>query len=1835
MDNTALYYDKFLTLVCEYWRDEIKSASPGHCMKITGLPMQELKKLLPKLRLINPNIDIYILSDDLKGEEYIHATKLIELRNDEQKGLLVLIPSNSSTSAEDSYGDATFKDLAVKEIQEPFIQSLRSNVPEDKYQRYASIMGLLARMGRVSDKAEIDYLLFLEQKGWSDKAWGEGLFIFGLFPDSLLWEKFDSHERRLVYNSVYSEGLCDFSVSMSDKITQLPVKAGTIQRALVKFFTIEPDLTSSVVLTERVYEKYPDLYFSKWELVKNPEDDEKIFVTAEIMPGKDLQKELVKDVEGNYIVQIPPGKSSKVKVRMNFNPAPKECAKIRFFQIELVKLEGMINFGVLKKGKLPANTGTSKIITITIPGDSFDNGDYFLRVHVLDEDSLVLDTDNPFKYENIEEKWQEAHETDETLTRDQFQQEHTVLRANETNVFNIRVEQGDDTDTTDDDLERQKRTHPDNLLQAFFHYSIEQLRKGGDVIVPEVKETEWEEGSLNNIFSFDFGSAYAYTIQMPKKLLELERAFYKHSGELGHVYAEISGNPTDTKLQDWRFEALPSSVEIPAELINKRKELFQLIQDSAASESGVVNTFPIYEYAGKVKEYIQYFTQWLTSLNGINFDEATMVAIPNIDTVSLSIEMPDGSKSIAKLISPLHPLRLGWMVNLLELYKDWEARTLDNPDLKKQWYRNLDKLFLGELTMEVSPLVLTEGALEIYQYVGELTFGWGLYAQPTVKHDDLLASEFRQLKSYLASLFNIAREKQIDSDMSLSLVKRHLENYVKSHPYTRKLVINLFNAGDANVFADALVKLEQSFEQEEYDYEIRLFADDKLIVPGEALSELLNPESVVADSAETFSQASKNRLFPKLRFSINSISDFISDYQKYQAHLSFLINPFPVKTATARPEELARSFFVNGTVFKSNVSEDSNPDGTVWSRYYANRAIPEPVSSFANDTIALFANIQGLIGRIVSSTSEHSVVATTLVLNHADAMLLSFVHEISDWVVTFDKNMGPEFYDLPVARDSKEIPYLLDYIPGQERSSISSFLTTRPTSEVMGLMAPLFKEFNVDIADGDMFKSLLEDVRTVSSSLVMQVNTTQNKAFEVLGTTLTKRFLTKKGLMKEAFLIPIDLHKELFEDLDSESKERADTLLVNIDTENKEIIFTVVEIKCRKHLSDTEAEELQEKMQRQIENTILALKTHFEIGSATDDRLDRELKTLELSNLLTFYASRADRYHVLDKEIAYEYRRFLADLGSDYNIRFKKLGLIYNFSQEEKQIKDSWGDTQFYSMGKNVIQDILSDDMHALETSRLNETEVERDFISFFEPDRKERIVTRRRQEAMKNAIISNPQETNIRVESTPENINKSAGIKSMQTNHNDPVESITATPVESVEHNVNHQVPNEEKEISSVQPQSDLRDMTQVDVSDITTTPNTEDAQIDEAYTAPSCDILLGKNEPSAQFGILGKMLNSNRLVGIDLDGCNTFSLFGVQGAGKSYTIGTVTEMVLKQFSNVNKLQAPLASVIFHFSDSMDYAPEFTSMIYPNDEQSQLARLKEQYGAVADSVDDVILLTPESKVDQRKSEYPGVDVFPIAFDSSELQVKDWMFLLGAMGNDSAYLRVLTQIMRAIRNDLSLKNIRRGVKTNSSLSTGQKELAEMRISFAEEYIRDGEKLQRHLRPGRLIIVDLRDEFIQKDEALGLFVVMLNIFSSVMEVDGKRFNKFIVFDEAHKYMNNKDLVGSITTAIREMRHKGVSIMIASQDPMSLPTEIIELSSVVILHRFNSPQWVKHVQKSITSLNTLTATEMAQLGSGEAYIWAVKSTDKTFTTRPVKIQIRPRVTKHGGDTIQAVK
>jgi hypothetical protein len=164
------------------------------------------------------------------------------------------------------------------------------------------------------------------------------------------------------------------------------------------------------------------------------------------------------------------------------------------------------------------------------------------------------------------------------------------------------------------------------------------------------------------------------------------------------------------------------------------------------------------------------------------------------------------------------------------------------------------------------------------------------------------------------------------------------------------------------------------------------------------------------------------------------------------------------------------------------------------------------------------------------------------------------------------------------------------------------------------------------------------------------------------------------------------------------------------------------------------------------------------------------------------------------------------------------------------------------------------------------------------------------------------------------------------------------------------------------------------------------------------------------------------NKKIAIDLSETNTISLFGVQGGGKSYTIGTISEMVLKQFSNINKLPSPLAGVIFHYSESMDYEPEFTSMINANTNPTELEKLKELYSAEPDKIEDVVILTPSDKVDERREEFPSIQVEPIAFNSKELNVQDWMFLLGAVGNDSSYIKQLKFMMKEQRRNITLKD---------------------------------------------------------------------------------------------------------------------------------------------------------------------------------------------------------------------
>ena len=395
--------------------------------------------------------------------------------------------------------------------------------------------------------------------------------------------------------------------------------------------------------------------------------------------------------------------------------------------------------------------------------------------------------------------------------------------------------------------------------------------------------------------------------------------------------------------------------------------------------------------------------------------------------------------------------------------------------------------------------------------------------------------------------------------------------------------------------------------------------------------------------------------------------------------------------------------------------------------------------------------------------------------------------------------------------------------------------------------------------------------------------------------------------------------------------------------------------------------------------------------------------------------------------------------------------------------------------------------------------------------------------------------------------------------------------------------------------------------------------------------DVLLCRSEKATpMMGILGEALDDRqRVVAMDLAYMNCICLFGEPGAGKSYCLGTIIEMAVQPCAGVNLLPRPTATVVFHYSSSQQYRPEFATAIQPNDQHAQIDQLRSRYQAQPAAVDDCWLLAPADLVAARSREFPGIQVRPLTFAARELQAGHWRILMGALGEeDSLYLQVMNQILKRHRQALTVEMIARDIET-SQLEAADRDRARVRLALAAQYIDDTVAVSSYLKPGRLLLVDLRDEFLQKKEALSLLLVLLQLFAD-RDDHGRPLQKFCVFDEAHKYLRDPALIDCLTETIREMRHKSTTILIASQDPPSVPLPMIELSSLVVMLKMSSPLWLAHVAAVKPAYAQVGAHELAALEAGEAFVWAKTASDREYARKPHRLRIRPRFTKHGGDT-----
>ena len=149
--------------------------------------------------------------------------------------------------------------------------------------------------------------------------------------------------------------------------------------------------------------------------------------------------------------------------------------------------------------------------------------------------------------------------------------------------------------------------------------------------------------------------------------------------------------------------------------------------------------------------------------------------------------------------------------------------------------------------------------------------------------------------------------------------------------------------------------------------------------------------------------------------------------------------------------------------------------------------------------------------------------------------------------------------------------------------------------------------------------------------------------------------------------------------------------------------------------------------------------------------------------------------------------------------------------------------------------------------------------------------------------------------------------------------------------------------------------------------------------------------------------------------------------------------------------------------------------------------------------------------------------------------------------------------------------------------------------------------------------------IDARDAMRLCLICLNLFQRVQRDGGLPMPKLIVLDEAHKYVR-QDFAQEIVTVVNQMRHTATTVVIASQSSDSIPSDVLEKSSIVVLHQLTAPRQIRYLKKAVQGLARVSEKNVANLSNGHAIVWACASSDARVTDTGLPVMIRPRYSRH---------
>ncbi|KIK08362.1 hypothetical protein K443DRAFT_672389 [Laccaria amethystina LaAM-08-1] len=394
-----------------------------------------------------------------------------------------------------------------------------------------------------------------------------------------------------------------------------------------------------------------------------------------------------------------------------------------------------------------------------------------------------------------------------------------------------------------------------------------------------------------------------------------------------------------------------------------------------------------------------------------------------------------------------------------------------------------------------------------------------------------------------------------------------------------------------------------------------------------------------------------------------------------------------------------------------------------------------------------------------------------------------------------------------------------------------------------------------------------------------------------------------------------------------------------------------------------------------------------------------------------------------------------------------------------------------------------------------------------------------------------------------------------------------------------------------------------------------TRSIQEHDLITAPlmTREALIRSNQSMrTQYGLLGKVLaihskghtevpKDQRLY---LSSNAPFSALvcGVQGSGKSHTVGTILEnMLIPNFPPIGSVTKALSGLVLHFGEG-------GSGTHPN----EAAWLCQSITSLVSGPAVRVYVSRSSLATMRAVYAPlgnKVTVEPLYFQKSELDAAAFLSMMAVGSSESAplYMQVVLSILRELGERYSYQAFLKKLelskqKFNPAQLSGLEQHMSLLTSFLDPSSM-GPPTSR-FASGQLTIIDLSDPFLDAASACGLFEIILRLFVRADVGTGK----VVVMDEAHKYLSSSKSSSGLTNAllrlVRQQRHLAMRVIISTQEPTVVPPVLLDLCTVAILHRFSSPSWWQHLIQHVSAdfSQSDAFDKLVNLQTGQAIVLA---------------------------------